>query len=86
MSEKRLPMETVQPAHDAPGYSAYLLRLWQDKPGGTWRIMLKDARNGQQYGFADLDYLSFFLQNRMVPGGDGNGAIDGSASNEIRRG
>jgi hypothetical protein len=76
MSVEYSYVEMAQPMSDEPGYNAYLLRVWQDKPGGAWRIMLQDARNGRRYGFADVSYLSFFLQAQMDLGQEGCPVLD----------
>ena len=46
---------------------AYLLRLWQVRceEGLAWRASLESARSGERLGFASLDQLFGFLQERM---------------------
>jgi hypothetical protein len=51
------------------GYSAYLLRLWQE-PGqtperGGWRFSLEDPHTAEQLGFASMAGLMAFLQSEM---------------------
>jgi hypothetical protein len=40
-------------------YTAYILRLWIDND--SWRVSLKDARNGEQHNFASIEQLNAFL-------------------------
>ena len=47
-------------------YLAYLLRLWQVRceKGLVWRASLESTRAGERWGFASLDELFDFLQER----------------------
>jgi hypothetical protein len=42
-------------------YRAYLVRLWQDNPGGNWRASAQSAQTGEKILFADLTKLVAFL-------------------------
>lgn len=48
-------------------YASYLLRLWQEQGGqvATWRFSLDDPRTGERIGFADVETLLRFLNERM---------------------
>lgn len=46
-------------------YQSYLLRLWCDGEGKTWRVMLEHVGTHERHGFADLVGLCAFLQRRM---------------------
>jgi hypothetical protein len=56
----------------SPDYMAYLLRLWsvRDVDAIQWRASLEDAQTGERHGFADLDRLCEFLQERFTDAGD----------------
>ena len=41
-------------AEHAPGYYAYLLRMWRTGPQGPWRASLEDAETGERIGFGSL--------------------------------
>ena len=47
-------------------YHAYLLRLWNANPDGlpAWHASLEDPHTGERHGFADLEQLYTFLQER----------------------
>jgi hypothetical protein len=50
-------------------YLAYMLRLWQtgeDKM--AWRASLEDAHTGARQGFASLDALCAFLEEKTALG------------------
>jgi hypothetical protein len=42
-------------------YRSYLLRLWRNNEGSSWRAMLEQIGTRQRHGFADLDKLCAFL-------------------------
>lgn len=48
-------------------YASYLLRLWQerDEDAAIWRFSLDDPRTGERVGFADVETLLRFLNERM---------------------
>jgi len=48
-------------------YVSYLLRLWQeqDEQAAIWRFSLDDPRTGERVGFADVETLLRFLNERM---------------------
>ena len=43
-------------------YRAYLLRVWQERPHGSWRGSLQDATTGERHMFASVAQLAAFLQ------------------------
>jgi len=45
-------------------YQSYLLRLWREKPGESWRAMLESSSGNVRYSFADMDSLFSFLKNQ----------------------
>ncbi len=60
-------------AKGRPDYLSYLLRLWRvsgdgESPGmgrkAIWRASLESTRTGERRGFASLDELFDFLQDR----------------------
>jgi len=70
-------------------YLAYMLRLWQisgeDRP--TWRASLEDAHTGARQGFASLDALFAFLEERtgQAPSATAVGSYPGCAESQGRR-
>ncbi len=48
-------------------YLAYMLRLWVVNGDGTsgWRASLESPHTGERYGFADLEALFRFLEEKM---------------------
>jgi hypothetical protein len=51
------------PSH--PGYYVYVLRLWRESDGATWRIVLQDARRNVRQAFPSLDALMAHLLHVM---------------------
>lgn len=45
-------------------YQSYLLRLWREKPGESWRAMLESSSSNVRYSFADMEDLFSFLRNQ----------------------
>jgi hypothetical protein len=45
-------------------YFAYLLRLWRENRDGPWRVLLENPNVEEKIGFANLDELIEFLQNK----------------------
>ena len=47
-------------------YQAYMLRLWQDQgeAGPQWRASLESPHTGERRGFASLEALFAFLEER----------------------
>jgi len=70
-------------------YLAYMLRLWQisgeDRP--TWRASLEDAQTGARQGFASLDALFAFLEEKTGQGLSATvaGSYPGCAGSQGRR-
>jgi len=50
----------------SPCYLAFLLRLWcvDVEDGIAWRASLENAHTGERQGFADLEQMSAFLEER----------------------
>ena len=46
------------------GYRAYLLRLWVDNPGGSWRASLDSPQVGDRISFASLGELLRYLEEQ----------------------
>jgi hypothetical protein len=49
------------------GYLSYLLRLWKVRQGEniTWQASLDNPHTGERKGFANLETLVAFLEERM---------------------
>lgn len=45
-------------------YMAYLLRLWRETHDGSWRALLQDPHSGERVGFATMDDLIAFLEQK----------------------
>ena len=49
-------------SNNGPTYQSYLLRLFRDTPGASWRATLKSISGaGEQHHFADLEGLAAYL-------------------------
>lgn len=48
----------------APGYTTYLLRLWNAdaEQGPVWRVTLENPRTGERHVFLNLEALLAFLE------------------------
>lgn len=42
-------------------YQSYILRIWQEHPGGDWRSTLTDTRTQECSAFATMSELFAFL-------------------------
>ncbi len=51
--------------HPPSEVQIYLLRLWPDKIGRSWQIMLKCAATDKRHVFRDLQQLTDFLQKQI---------------------
>ena len=53
---------------ERPGYLAYLLRLWRVNDDGkpVWRASLENPHTGERHGFASLERLFAFLEEKTV--------------------
>jgi hypothetical protein len=51
---------------ERPGYLAYLLRLWRVNDDGkpVWRASLENPHTGERRGFANLELLFAFLEEK----------------------
>lgn len=45
-------------------YMAYLLRLWRENQDGPWRALLENPNSEERIGFANLEDLIEFLENK----------------------
>jgi hypothetical protein len=45
-------------------YMAYLLRLWRENRDGPWRALLENPNTKERIGFANLNELVEFLENK----------------------
>ena len=45
-------------------YMAYLLRLWRENRDGSWRALLENPNTEERFGFANLNELIEFLENK----------------------
>lgn len=43
-------------------YTAYLVRMWQEKPNAPWRAFAQCASTGEKFYFATLADLFTFLE------------------------
>ena len=53
-----------------PHYHSYLLRFWEER-GETdtariWRFMLQDPQTEERYGFAGLDAMVVWIQEKTI--------------------
>jgi hypothetical protein len=46
---------------EAAHHATYLLTVWREGGGATWRAALRSAEGGDRLGFADLEQLAAFL-------------------------
>jgi len=48
------------------GYLAYMLRLWRVNDGGNsvWRASVESPHTGERHGFANLELLFAFLEEK----------------------
>jgi len=53
---------------EQPGYLAYLLPLWRVNDDGkpVWRASLESPHTGERHGFANLELLFAFLEEKTV--------------------
>lgn len=54
-----------------PQYHSYLLRFWEER-GETetepvWRFMIQDPQTHERFGFANLDTLVIWIQQKITP-------------------
>jgi hypothetical protein len=59
---------------ERPGYLAYMLRMWRvdTEEGTVWRASVESPHTGERQGFANLQLLFAFLEEKI--GGDVHGA------------
>jgi hypothetical protein len=68
-------------------YLAYMLRLWQaGEDRMAWRASLENAHTGTRQGFASLDALLAFLEERTDQGlaGTSGGSCPGPSESQLR--
>jgi hypothetical protein len=53
---------------EQPGYLAYLLRLWRVSDDGkpVWRASVENPHTGERHGFASLELLFAFLEEKTA--------------------
>jgi hypothetical protein len=53
---------------EQPGYLAYLLRLWRVNDDGkpVWRASVENPHTGERHGFANLETLFAFLEEKTA--------------------
>ncbi|RMF03519.1 MAG: hypothetical protein D6768_05695 [Chloroflexi bacterium] len=62
----------MNPPNRSNSYQSYILRCWeerstqQDQPG-VWRFSLEDVRTGRLMGFATLEAMVTYVQNKLAP-------------------
>jgi hypothetical protein len=51
---------------EQPGYLAYMLRMWrvEAEEGTVWRASVESPHTGERYGFANLELLFAFLEEK----------------------
>lgn len=61
-------------------YFAYLLRLWRENHDGPWRALLENPNSKERIGFANLNDLIEFLENKtgevLAQNGSGEANVD----------
>ena len=74
-------------------YLSYLLRLWQEneeavegQEGPVWRGSLTSPSTGERVGFASLEGLVAYLEERMATGPDSERARDLSRASSADKG
>ena len=55
-------------AQTDPTYLAYLLRLWREEPGASWRGSLQDPHSSEEQLFSSARELFEHLQRQLEPG------------------
>ena len=45
-------------------YMAYLLRLWRENRDDSWRALLENPNTKERFGFANLNELIQFLEEK----------------------
>lgn len=53
-----------------PGYLAYLIRLWKDRPTSPWRASIENPHTGERASFAELPSLFQYLEQRTAESSD----------------
>lgn len=68
-----------------PNYHSYLLRFWEERgetdTASIWRFMLEDPQTSERFGFANLDSLVHWIQERILP--SPNSSKDPEAAQDI---
>jgi hypothetical protein len=60
---------------DVPHYLSYLLRLWLEngEEGMSWRVSLESTESGERVGFANLDLMVEYLNQKTKSTGSKKG-------------
>ncbi|MBN2393520.1 MAG: hypothetical protein JXR84_22495 [Anaerolineae bacterium] len=65
-----MPVETDLAEHTGyPRHQAYVLRLWQERPGDPWRVRLQAAGEDTPQGFADPNTCFDFIRAQLAEEG-----------------
>lgn len=69
MSKKSAMGKTERVRDTAPRHSSYILRLWETRTESAgeppaWRFSLEDLQKGKRYGFANMEMLVAFLDDK----------------------
>ena len=48
------------------------MRLWQEHPDTSWRVMLQDVEGDQQWGFSDAAQCLDFIARHLAKMEDGD--------------
>lgn len=57
-----MPNDSSKTADGVEGrYRSYLLRLWQEAPGGECRVLLQDVVSNEPHYFTNLESLFAYL-------------------------
>jgi hypothetical protein len=60
---------------DVPNYLSYLLRLWLEngEEGISWRVSLESTETGERVGFANMDLMVEYLNQKTKSTGSKKG-------------
>ena len=71
-SKKTNPISSLHYSAQSSGgsssrrYHAFLLRLWQEEEGAPWRIQMEHPHTHEVVGFASLERLMQFLDEKLT--------------------
>ncbi len=58
--------QPIVPNNGTEQYHLFILRVWQDSPGGPKRFMLKAADNDHRHIFASAQSMADFLEKTTL--------------------